>query len=66
MGRRGADISARTARSASIRRAADDRHHPARMSYPGTRPIRTKPPVTVFTTTGMPAGSWPRNWTSEG
>jgi hypothetical protein len=32
------------------------------MSYAGTRPIEIKPPVTVFTTTGVPEGTWPRNW----
>jgi len=47
--------------SAIIPSPANGPYHPSRMNYAGTRPIRSKPPVTVFTTTGVPAGTWPRN-----
>ena len=45
-----------------IPRPVNGSPHPSGMNYAGTRPIEVKPPVTVFTTTGVPEGTWPRNW----
>jgi hypothetical protein len=43
--------------STIVPRPANGPLHPSRMNYAGTRPIEIKPPVVVFTTTGVPAGT---------
>jgi hypothetical protein len=48
-----------------VTRPANGSYHPSRMNHPGTRPTGIKPPVTLFTTTGIPAGSIARGPSAE-